>query len=120
CALSSASQVIQTRVAARSSCWLQIGSHIDARYGGVTASVPRLSAAMEARGEFQSPIVGFCDPDETPVDAGISVTRYPRGRLRWITDTELRSRLRAQIAGADGLHIHGIWEEHCAAAAALA
>ena len=120
--MSSVSSVIESRTSNRlgGSCWIQIASHIDARYGGITASVPRLSAATEAYASFQSPIVGFCDPDESPAYAGACVTRLPRGRLRWMTDAKLRCRLRALIAASDGLHIHGIWEEHCATAAALA
>jgi glycosyltransferase involved in cell wall biosynthesis len=84
--------------------------------------VPRLSAATNSSGAFQCPIVGFCEPDETPADAslGVSVTRFPRGRLRWMPHTESKSRLRSLVAAADGLHIHGIWEEHCAIAVPLA
>jgi glycosyltransferase involved in cell wall biosynthesis len=100
--------------------WTQIQSHIDRRYGGITASVPRLSAASEACANFESPIVGFCEPDETFADAGVSVTKLERGRLRWMTDSALRSRLRDMISASDGLHIHGIWEEHSSTAAAMA
>jgi glycosyltransferase involved in cell wall biosynthesis len=99
---------------------VQIGAHIDARYGGVTASVPRLSAATNSSGAFQCPIVGFCDPDEALADASVSVTRFPRGWLHWMTHTESMSRLRTLVAAADGLHIHGIWREHCAIPATLA
>lgn len=118
--LSSVSTAVQPPSITRRSSWIQIGSHIDALYGGVTASVPRLSAATEASGAFHSPIVGFCHPDEIPVDPSANVSRFPRGRLRWMTDSNLRSQLRTLIAASDGLHIHGIWEEHCATAAAMA
>ncbi|MGH9629480.1 MAG: hypothetical protein ACRD7E_14255, partial [Bryobacteraceae bacterium] len=65
-------------------------------------------------------MLAFCDSDETPADSSASVIRFPRGRLRWVADTQSRSRLRALLAASDGLHIHGIWEEHCVIAAALA
>jgi glycosyltransferase involved in cell wall biosynthesis len=66
-------------------------------------------------------VATFCGQDENAaVERGAPFIRLPRGRLRWTADRGLRSLLTQLILRSDGVHIHGIWEEHCAVAAALA
>ncbi|MDP8989685.1 MAG: glycosyltransferase [Acidobacteriota bacterium] len=45
---------------------------------------------------------------------------FPPSRLRWMYDLSLRKRFRETIRKAQGIHIHGVWEPHCAVTASLA
>src|SRR5665213_1924949 len=41
------------------SSWLQVVSHLDAKFGGIAALLPMFCAAAEAEGA-RSPVTGFC------------------------------------------------------------
>ena len=101
--------------------WVQVASHVDSRFGGIATSLPQLCASTAGNHEFT--IAAFCEPGErkpaTYTDR-CNVIQLPRGRTRWSFDKALQNRLREVIRHADGLHIHGIWEEHCAVAASMA
>lgn len=101
--------------------WVQVVSHVDVRFGGIATSLPRLCAATTGDHEFT--VAAFCEPDEqNPAiyPERCTVIQLPRGRARWSLDKALRSRLREIIRQSDGLHIHGLWEEHCAVSASIA
>lgn len=106
---------------ARSS-WLQIVSHLDPKYGGIAASLPMFCRSAWREG-VRSPILGFCDLAELR-HGGPQLEEFanpiPGGRLRWMLDLRLRGSLRDMVRREDGLHIHGIWENHCAVAASMA
>ena len=117
----SISAVLSNRTHSSTNRWLQVVSHLDPRFGGIASSMPRLCHAMSNLVEL--PVAGFCDPSEiaaSEIGKRCSVVTFPRGRARWMFDRRLQDGLRDVIGRADGLHIHGIWEEHCAAAAAHA
>lgn len=105
----------------RSSSWLQVVSHLDAKFGGIAALLPMFCAAAESEGA-RSPVAGFCDSVEKENLAGprLDVTCVPASRILWNIDWRRRSHFKELIRGADGLHIHGIWETHCAVGASLA
>jgi len=103
--------------------WLQVLSHLSPQHGGIAVSVPQLARATEAQGSHECPIVGFCDPGELeqiPADNRVGVRIFPPGRMRWVMDANLRKNLKNTVSAASGIHIHGIWETHCAMAAASA
>jgi glycosyltransferase involved in cell wall biosynthesis len=94
---------------------------VDTRFGGIATSLPRLCASTAGSHEFT--IAAFCEPDErkpATYTERCNVIQLPRGRARWSFDKTLQTRLREIIRHADGLHIHGLWEEHCAVAASMA
>jgi glycosyltransferase involved in cell wall biosynthesis len=108
---------------ARNRGWLNVVSHLDAKYGGISAVLPSLCSAVASESDRETAIAGFCGPDENIPnlsDRGVRVERYPLGRAKWMLDREIRERFAAEIRSADGVHIHGIWQEHCLVAASLA
>jgi glycosyltransferase involved in cell wall biosynthesis len=109
---------LQSAGAALRSC-LNITAHIDHRFGGLTTSLPPFCEALAATGKYRAELAAFCAPDEVYSGAD-SPAIFPFGRLRWMVDGSLRKKLANLIRNADALHIHGIWQEHCAVAGDLA
>ena len=102
--------------------WLQVAARLDPRFGGISTLMPRLCEATKAIG-IDVAIAGFCGPDEDACEIekwGSSFSRFPLGGLRWWNGSMLRERLNRLLQSADGLHIHGIWDDHSAASGALA
>ncbi len=99
--------------------WLQVVSHTDPRYGGLSAAVPAMAASLAGEGAFEVPVAGFCHageqfrPDVLPVE-GISF--WPTSRAAWAFDRELKGRFAVAVRGVDGLHVHGLWEQSTATA----
>jgi glycosyltransferase involved in cell wall biosynthesis len=98
---------------------LNITAHVDHRFGGLTTSLPHFCEAVEATGRYRAELAAFCEPDESHAGSPEPAI-FPFGRLRWLFDSALRGRLAGLIRAADAVHIHGIWQEQCAVAAALA
>jgi glycosyltransferase involved in cell wall biosynthesis len=115
------SPAIQPPEFPKQSSWLQVVSHLDAKFGGIAALLPMFCAAAEAEGA-RSPVAGFCKSLEMDNAVGPSwdVTCVPASRILWTLDPWRRSHLKELIRKADGIHIHGIWETHCAVGASLA
>ncbi len=114
-------QAVRPRECEEAACWLQVLSHVDPQFGGIASSVPQMSRATEALGGYECPIAGFCDArEQTPTEDLARVERFSSGRMRWTLDQNLRHRFRETIRAVQGVHIHGVWEPHCAVAAAAA
>jgi glycosyltransferase involved in cell wall biosynthesis len=116
------SPVVQPRESPKQSSWLQLVSHLDAKFGGIAALLPMFCEAAEVEGA-RSPVAGFCDRRENSANlAGPrwNVTFVPSSRTLWKLDPKRRGHLKELIRRADGVHIHGIWETHCAVGAELA
>ena len=103
--------------------WLEVVSHLDAKYGGVSAVVPQVSARMHRAEGISVSIAAFCEPgefhavDEFPE---LSLSDWPTSRASWIRTGELRRRFRKFAAEADGLHIHGLWSSSTSVASRTA
>jgi glycosyltransferase involved in cell wall biosynthesis len=117
----SASPALPPREFPKPSSWLQVVSHLDAKFGGIAALLPMFCATAEAEG-VRSPVAGFCDVQEkhSAVDQCWDVRCVSANRMVWILDPRRRSHLKDLIRRADGIHIHGIWETHCAVGASFA
>ena len=96
-------------------------------HGGTTAALDGLARAQAAAGLQVGVVATFSEPDEASVApgleaAGVSVESIgpTRGALR--RHPRLAKTLKARVADADVLHLHGLWEEPqwLAAAAAAA
>ena len=104
--------------------WLSVVSHLDPQYGGLSAVVPELSSALNRSGLISSGLAAFCAPDEeipsglagSALD-GLEVSRWPMGRRQWITDRSLREQFLRAVDAADGVHLHGLWEQSTAVGA---
>ncbi len=106
-----------------SSRWLQVLSHIDPKYGGLSSAIPALAGVIEHAGTTAAPIAAFCAANEQNVPAhlaGREVSLWPSSRKDWWTNTSLRRRYARQLADADGVHIHGLWEQSSTVTASLA
>ncbi len=109
---------VPKRESALPSC-LNITAHLDHRFGGLTTSLPPFCQALEDTGRYRAEMAAFCVPGET-YSGPESPAIFPFGRLRWMLDSALRGRLSDLIRHSDVVHIHGIWQEHCAVASDLA
>lgn len=111
--------------APRSAAWLHVVSHLDPRYGGLSAVVPELARAVSLAGGPRSPVAAFLASDERSVDErsvidGMDVTAWPTGRVAWMRDGALRRSFAALVRRSAGVHIHGLWEGSTATAVAAA
>ena len=118
--------VIPPATALRRGRWVEVISHIDPRYGGLSATVPALSLALSKLG-FDVGVAAFCAPHENTTPEGFStgdpdhLSFWPAERTAWLTQsTELRGRFRDLLRDAQGIHIHGLWEQSTAIAASSA
>ena len=103
--------------------WLSVVTHLDPKYGGLSAAVPALADAVSQAGRYSTSIACFCAPDEhfKPVTANpVPIDHLPLGRLRWIKDSASRKAFGQLVDRSAGVHIHGIWEHGAAAAASRA
>jgi glycosyltransferase involved in cell wall biosynthesis len=111
-----------TQTAIRASHWLEVVSHTDPRYGGLSAAVPALRHHLAKRSSMDVSVAAFCAPDESfvpPECEPESITFWPASRRPWFS-SKLRARMSDVIRQADGVHIHGLWESSTAVAASLA
>lgn len=103
--------------------WLHVVSHTDPRYGGLSSAVPSLAASLSSREGLQVPLAAFCVPGEEYRPApmrGEDVLFWPTSRIGWMRDRKLSITFAQAIDEADGLHIHGLWEQSTMVACRLA
>jgi hypothetical protein len=102
---------------------LSVVTHIDPKYGGLSAAVPALADAVSQAGRYSTSIAGFCAAGEyfKPVTANaIPIDHMPLGRLHRIKDSASRKIFGELVNRSAGVHIHDIWEHGAAAAASRA
>ena len=92
--------------------WMQVLSHLDPKYGGISTVVPSLAESLLQQG-IQSTIEAFCADGEEFLPEhshAAGVHFWPISRSRWLTGTALRSRFAGETHGHDGVHVHGLWD----------
>ncbi len=93
--------------------WLNLVAHLDPKYGGISAVLPSFCQAVSEAGT-EAALVPFCGAGEQyDVAPSIPMDVFPLGMSRWLLERNLRDRLKDHIAECAGVHIHGIWQEHC-------
>ena len=110
------------RAPAPSGRWLEVVSHLDPRYGGLSAVVPELASCLLASGS-DIDVAAFCVPGERFVPASLDagqVSFWPASRKQWLTQPALRSAFTRSLSAYQGIHIHGLWEQSTAVAASSA
>lgn len=103
--------------------WLNVVSHLDPKYGGLSSAVPALNSAVADTGSVQVALAGFCAESEQYLPAvsdGIAVHHMPLGRWSWAMDAEARRNFQALVDQSEGIHIHGLWQHSTSVAARLA
>ncbi len=98
----------------RTSKWLSVVTHLDPRYGGLSAVVPQLSVAIASKGTVSMALAAFCTPGElySPASfAELTLTEWPTGRGAWLRDRSLVPRFDQLLQHMDGVHVHGLWEQ---------
>ena len=105
--------------------WLQVVTHLDPKYGGLSSAVPALGQALSERTNCRAELAAFCAEGEhfEPRDfARSAVSYWPQGRGSWLHNQRLKNNFAQRIAEVEGVHIHGLWEqstiEACRAASA--
>lgn len=101
---------------------LNVASHIEPRFGGIVTSLPPLRRELENQGRYGNPLAAFCLPDEKLPDteSSLGVSQFPHSHLAWFRDAASRRRFDGLVREASVIHVHGIWEGHCAAASRAA
>ena len=102
---------------------MQVVSHIDPKYGGLSAAVPALGEHIASLSAREITLAAFCAPGEEFRPYGYEEGRisfWPAGRGAWMRDSELTKRFTATVRASSGLHIHGLWEQSTAVAARTA
>ena len=103
--------------------WLHAVSHLDPKYGGLSAAVPALGSAVSTTGQFSVALAGFCGDGEhylPSVAPGMDVHHFPIGYGGWWRDRASRQAFRNLVRESAGLHIHGLWQLSTSAAARAA
>lgn len=97
--------------------WVSVVSHLDPRYGGLSSVVPQLSSRLVLSHQLRVDLAAFCEEEElycADSNPEITITEWPASRLQWLSDRSLRDRFRNLLESADGVHIHGLWEQSTA------
>lgn len=103
--------------------WLNVVTHLDPKYGGLSAAVPALANSVSQAGHFSTSVAGFCAAGEhfEPVTGtGVRIDHLPLGRLNWIKHPASRQAFHDLVDSSAGVHIHGLWEHSTAVAASRA
>ena len=114
---------IENRVTTSSQRWVHVGSRLDPRFGGIASSLPALCRATSENRRDSCTIIGFCGRDESTKDLQDPerpFVRLPLGRARLTAKAAVRKELTSVLRQADGVHIHGIWDEHCSLTGSIA
>ncbi len=93
--------------------WLHAVTHLDPRYGGLSAVVPELVRAVTETGRFRAQLAGFCHEGEHYLPDALdreSVLHLPARRLPIGTPAPNTAAFYNWAQAAEGLHIHGLWE----------
>lgn len=116
----SISEIAGTSTTAR---WLNVVTHLDPSFGGLSSVVPALSASVASLDERRISIAAFCIPGETysrEAYANVAITEFPAMRRQWIKDRSLGAAFSKVVSESDGVHIHGLWEQSTFSAARAA
>jgi len=100
--------------------WLNVVTHLDPKYGGLSAAVPALANSVSQAGRFSTSVAGFCAAGEhfKPLTAtGVPIDQLPLGRLSWIKNPASRQAFHEMVDRSAGVHVHGIWEHSTSVAA---
>ncbi len=100
--------------------WLTVGANLDPRFGGVSAIMAPLISSVQETGRIGMSLAAFGDADEDLSAIARIVDKhavYPLRGLRSLVSPSAPANLERQIGDAAGVHIHGLWQEHCALAA---
>jgi glycosyltransferase involved in cell wall biosynthesis len=97
--------------------------HLDARYGGMSTSVPALASCTAQTNRYDVDLFALCSSDEV-IDQGmtenVNLRCLPLSGVRGFADLVLYRSLRRTMTSTDVVHIHGIWQEHSVIGASLA
>ena len=94
--------------------WASVLTHLDPRFGGLSAAVPELSRQISLQSGCEVRLAAFCSPDEVysaDCFSELEITEWPLNRRRWLVDRHLRQTFSDLIATTSGVHIHGLWEQ---------
>ena len=104
--------------------WLTVGANLDPRFGGVSAIMRPLIRAVAAAARVEMSLAAFCQRDEdlSAIESSVGDARryLLSGMKNLLLPSVAGGPLNSQIEAASGVHIHGLWQEHCALAARAA
>ena len=105
--------------AANTAGWLEVVSHTDPLYGGLSSAVPALGLRLEEYADINISLAAFCLPEQRYTPTGYThdqISFWPTSRTAWFQGS-LRDSFTEQVRGSQGIHIHGLWEQSTAVAA---
>jgi glycosyltransferase involved in cell wall biosynthesis len=102
--------------------WLEVVSHTDPKYGGLSSAVPTLGMHLGSL-DFDVSLTAFASPQEHFQPSGYNdenISFWPVSRRKWLQNPSLYGAFRDEVRHADGVHIHGLWEQSTTVAARTA
>lgn len=106
--------------------WVEVVSHIHPKYGGLSAAVPAMGQRLARANNLDISLAAFVAPGERFHPSGYDTSHlsyWPASRRPWLQDRfqhTLQPAFLDKLRGADGIHIHGLWEQSTSIAAAAA
>ena len=98
--------------------WLVAGANLDPKFGGISAVLGPLCSSASATGSCGFSLASFGNGGSSP--AIVPVENYPLANSAWWRGGQTWRSLTRQIAAVQGVHIHGVWQKHCAFTSHLA
>ena len=96
--------------------WLMAGANLDPKFGGISAVLGPLCSSASATGSCGFSLAAFGSGESVPggIPASFPFQNYPLSNSAWWRGGQTWQALTRQIAAVQGVHIHGVWQKHCA------
>lgn len=101
---------------ARPQSWLAAGANLEPRFGGISSVIGPLCEAVQDSGDCRITLASFGAraAESVPAKGQLDRRDFSIANDSWLPGSQSWRSLAAEIRSADGVHIHGIWQKHCA------
>lgn len=93
--------------------WIQVGSNLAPKYGGISSALSQLARSLHDGGRCRTSIASFAAAGDEAMSSELEsndVRFWPLDRSSWL-NRQRRLEFRASLEHATGVHIHGLWDQ---------